>query len=107
MCSAWSCDNNLLAQQDNTETGHYGRSRVPQIETSEVTHACTLTTLIYRSEQGRMKRRGHVTTIHCIINGRGLMSKNSKECIARALFLCVHDENIRKLTEKVAILAKL
>ena len=29
------------------------------------------------------------------------MSKNSKECIARALFLCVHGEDIRKLTEKV------
>ncbi len=41
------------------------------------------------------------------INGRGLISKNSKECIARAPFLCMHGEDIRKLTEKVAILAKL
>ncbi len=49
-----------------------------------------------------MKRRGHATTIYRIINGRGLMSKNSKECIARALFLCMHGEDIRKLTEKVA-----
>ncbi len=40
-------------------------------------------------------------------NGRGFISKNSKECIARAPFLCVHGEDIRKLTEKVAILAKL
>ncbi len=32
------------------------------------------------------------------------MSKNS---IARALFLCVQGEDIRKLTEKVAVLAKL
>ena len=37
-------------------------------------------------------------------NGRGLISK---ECIARAPFSCVHGEDIRKLTEKVAILAKL
>ncbi len=39
-----------------------------------------------------------------IINRRGLISKNS---IVRAPFLCVHGEDIRKLTEKVAILAKL
>ena len=39
------------------------------------------------------------------INGQGLISKNSKKCIARALFLCVHGEGIQKLTEK--ILAKL
>ena len=54
-----------------------------------------------------MKRRGHATTIYQKTNGRGLISKNSKECIARAPFLCVHGEDIRKLTEKVAILAKL
>ncbi len=35
------------------------------------------------------------------------MSKNSKECIAYALFLCVHGEDIQKLVEKVAKLAKL
>ncbi len=51
-----------------------------------------------------MKRRGHATTIYRIINGQGLMSKNS---IAHALFLCVQGEDIWKLTEKVAILAKL
>ncbi len=51
-----------------------------------------------------MKRRGHTTTIYHIINGQGLIYKNS---IARAPFLCVHGEDIRKLTEKVAILAKL
>ncbi len=39
------------------------------------------------------------------INGQGLISKNSKKCIARAPFLCVHGEGIQKLTEK--ILAKL
>ena len=54
-----------------------------------------------------MKRRGHATTILSETNGRGLISKNSKEFIARAPFLCVHGEDIRKLTEKVAILAKL
>ncbi len=54
-----------------------------------------------------MKRRGHATTIYQKTNGRGLISKNSKVCIARAPFLCVHGEDIRKLTEKVAILAKL
>ena len=36
--------------------------------------------------QGRMKRRGHATTIYQKTNGRGLISKNSKECIARAPF---------------------
>ena len=46
-------------------------------------------------------------TIYQKTNGRGLIYKNSKECIARAPFLCVHGEDIRKLTEKVAILAKL
>ncbi len=50
-----------------------------------------------------MKRRGHATPIYHNINGRGLISKNS---IVRAPFLCVHGEE-RKLTEKVAILAKL
>ena len=54
-----------------------------------------------------MKRRGHATTIYQKTNVRGFISKNSKECIARAPFLCVHGEDIRKLTEKVAILAKL
>ncbi len=46
----------------------------------------------------------HATTIYQKTNGRGIISK---ECIARAPFLCVHGEDIRKLTEKVAILAKL
>ncbi len=54
--------------------------------------------------QGRMKRRGHATPIYQNINGRGLISKNS---VVRAPFLCMHGEDIRKLTEKVAILAKL
>ncbi len=41
---------------------------------------------IISAYQGRMKRRGHATTINPITNGRGFMSNNSKECVARALY---------------------
>ncbi len=40
----------------------------------------------YKRCQGCMKRRGHATTIYRNPNGRGFMSKNSKEFIARALY---------------------
>ena len=36
--------------------------------------------------QGRMNRRGHVTTIFHITNRRGRMSKNRQQFIARALY---------------------